>query len=179
MPLAAQRWPRPADPDAAGRLLERFAALGPAEAAWAGSPSGGALLACLGGNSPYLSDLALREHEALLRLRDVGPDAVAVDALAALAATDPAQPRPRVAGAMRRAKRQVALTVAVADQILHGGDLVDLLKDYARSYPDAGYGGTFLRWSMSDENEPYGSWAMDRRCGSAPSASPSTTSTRS
>src|SRR5260370_30968534 len=50
------------------------------------------------------------------------------------------------------------LTIAVADQILHGGDLVDLLKDYARSYPDAGYGGTFLRWSISEDSQPYGSW---------------------
>jgi ADP-ribosylglycohydrolase len=50
------------------------------------------------------------------------------------------------------------LTVAVADSILHGGDLVDLLKDYARSYPGAGYGGTFRRWAESDDREPYSSW---------------------
>jgi ADP-ribosylglycohydrolase len=50
------------------------------------------------------------------------------------------------------------LTVAVADSILHGGDLVDLLKDYARSYPAAGYGGTFRRWAESDDREPYNSW---------------------
>jgi ADP-ribosylglycohydrolase len=60
------------------------------------------------------------------------------------------------------------LTIAVADQILHGGDLVDLLKDYARSYPDAGYGGTFLRWSISEDSQPYGSWGN----GSAMRVSP-------
>jgi ADP-ribosylglycohydrolase len=60
------------------------------------------------------------------------------------------------------------LTIAVADQILHGGDLVDLLKDYARAYPDAGYGGTFLRWAMADDSQPYGSWGN----GSAMRVSP-------
>lgn len=50
------------------------------------------------------------------------------------------------------------LTVAVAESILHGGDLVDLLKEYARSYPGAGYGGTFRRWAESDDREPYNSW---------------------
>ena len=50
------------------------------------------------------------------------------------------------------------LTVAVAESILHGGDLVDLLKGYARSYPGAGYGGTFRRWAESDDREPYNSW---------------------
>jgi ADP-ribosylglycohydrolase len=50
------------------------------------------------------------------------------------------------------------LTVAVAEGILHGGDLVDLLKDYARSYPGAGYGGTFRGWAESDERAPYSSW---------------------
>lgn len=60
------------------------------------------------------------------------------------------------------------LTVAVADSILHGGDLVDLLKQYARAYPDAGYGGTFAAWAMSDSREPYNSWGN----GSAMRVSP-------
>lgn len=50
------------------------------------------------------------------------------------------------------------LTVAVADGILHGDDLTDLLKLYARAYPGAGYGGTFARWAESDDRDPYGSW---------------------
>ena len=45
------------------------------------------------------------------------------------------------------------LTVAVAESILHGGDLVDLLKGYARTYPGAGYGGTFRQWAESDDRE--------------------------
>jgi ADP-ribosylglycohydrolase len=50
------------------------------------------------------------------------------------------------------------LTIAVAESILHGGDLVDLFKDYARSYPSAGYGGDFRRWAASDSRESYNSW---------------------
>jgi ADP-ribosylglycohydrolase len=50
------------------------------------------------------------------------------------------------------------LTVAVAESILNDGDLVGLLKNYARSYPGAGYGGTFRRWAESESREPYSSW---------------------
>src|SRR5438094_590329 len=50
------------------------------------------------------------------------------------------------------------LTVAVADSILHGGDLTDLLRQWARAYPGAGYGGTFAAWAQSDQREPYNSW---------------------
>jgi ADP-ribosylglycohydrolase len=60
------------------------------------------------------------------------------------------------------------LTVAVAEHILQGADLVDLLKDYARSYPGAGYGGTFRRWAESDDRAPYQSWGN----GSAMRVSP-------
>jgi ADP-ribosylglycohydrolase len=60
------------------------------------------------------------------------------------------------------------LTVAVADWVLHGGDLVTYLKDYARAYPGAGYGGQFRRWAMSNDSEPYNSWGN----GSAMRVSP-------
>lgn len=50
------------------------------------------------------------------------------------------------------------LTVAVADWVLHGGDLAVLLKDYYRRYPGAGFGGDFRRWAASEESGPYGSW---------------------
>jgi len=60
------------------------------------------------------------------------------------------------------------LTVAVADQVLHGGDLAALLKDYARSYPHAGYGGNFHGWVNAAESEPYNSWGN----GSAMRVSP-------
>jgi ADP-ribosylglycohydrolase len=60
------------------------------------------------------------------------------------------------------------LTVAVAEGLLRGGDLVDLFKDYARRYPGAGYGVTFRRWAASDDREPYQSWGN----GSAMRVSP-------
>ncbi|UCG77222.1 MAG: ADP-ribosylglycohydrolase family protein [Nitrospirota bacterium] len=60
------------------------------------------------------------------------------------------------------------LTVAVADAILNNGDYVSFLKNYARRYPDAGYGYSFYSWMMSDENGPYNSWGN----GSAMRVSP-------
>ena len=72
-PWFARSWPAPADPAAALRLAERFAALGGAEAALAAQPGGGAMLAALGGGSPYLSDLLLREHAATLAMAAAGP----------------------------------------------------------------------------------------------------------
>jgi ADP-ribosylglycohydrolase len=50
------------------------------------------------------------------------------------------------------------LTIAVADSILTGGDLTDLLKAYARAYPAAGYGGSFRDWANSESRDSYGSW---------------------
>ena len=102
-------WPPPADPDAAARFVERFAPLDPA----ATVPL--ALLRALGGNAPYLADLALREAATLRAIVAEGAEAVVTRALAALAAVPPAAPRARVASALREAKRIVALAVAVAD----------------------------------------------------------------
>ncbi len=113
--LAPERLPRPADPEAAARLIERFAATSPASARLARQPGPRALLECLGGNSPYLADLAAREHETLRRLLRDGPDAVVKRALAELHALPIASPRAAVAHALRRAKRVAALAIAVAD----------------------------------------------------------------
>ena len=77
------------DRAAADRLIERFGALGRAEARLAAQPEIGALLAALGGNSPFLADLAIREAASLRRLATEGPDAVAATAMAALIATAP------------------------------------------------------------------------------------------
>ncbi len=60
------------------------------------------------------------------------------------------------------------LTVAVAESILYGGDLVNLFKEYAGIYPGAGYGGTFRRWAASESRKPYQSWGN----GSAMRVSP-------
>ncbi len=106
-------WPLPADAEAAERFTERLAALGRPEARLARDAA--AMLACLGGNSPYLSDLALREPAALRQLARHGPDAVVEAAMARLRRLPPATPRPALAAALREGKRIVALAVAVAD----------------------------------------------------------------
>ena len=108
-------WPSPHDPGAAERLIERFAEIGRAEARLVARPAVDAMLRALGGNSPYLADLAVREAASLRALVETGPDAVADLALKELAAIAPATSRVKIAAAMRRAKRVVALTTAVAD----------------------------------------------------------------
>ena len=60
------------------------------------------------------------------------------------------------------------LTVAVAESLLRPLDYVDAFHDYFHSYPDAGYGGTFFRWCLAKNREPYNSWGN----GSAMRVSP-------
>ena len=108
-------WPAPHDPNAAARLMERFAELGPDEARIAKQPAVAAMLAALGGNSPYLSDLVLREAPALLGIVANGPDRAVANAFAELATIRPSERRAIVASGMRRAKRIVALATAIAD----------------------------------------------------------------
>ena len=50
------------------------------------------------------------------------------------------------------------LTVAVADALMHGGDLATVFKDYYARYPGAGFGKGFRAWAASDSDEPYSSW---------------------
>ena len=108
-------WPAPHDPAAAKRTVERFAELGRAERRLVGDPATVALLRCLGGNSPYLADLAIREAQAVRALVANGPDIVVREAMAVLYALPPETGRERVAAALRQAKRIVALAVAIAD----------------------------------------------------------------
>jgi [glutamine synthetase] adenylyltransferase / [glutamine synthetase]-adenylyl-L-tyrosine phosphorylase len=108
-------WPAAFDTGAADRLVERFIDLGRTEARLAARPEVEAMLRCLGGDSPYLSDLALRESGVLVRFLADGPDATAASAMAALAQVKPRAKREVVAAALRRAKRQVALVCALAD----------------------------------------------------------------
>ena len=108
-------WPDPYDAGAGERLVERFSELGRTEAKLATRPAVAALLRSLGGNSPFLADLAVREAASLRTLIASGPDAAVATAMAELAALLPAVRRDRVAAAMRRAKRIVALATAIAD----------------------------------------------------------------
>lgn len=50
------------------------------------------------------------------------------------------------------------LTVAVADWILTGQNLVDLLHTYTHAYPGRGYGGLFCQWARNRVREPYNSF---------------------
>ena len=50
------------------------------------------------------------------------------------------------------------LTIAVALAILTGRPYRDTVLEIGRSYPHAGYGGSFIRWLMSDNPRPYNSW---------------------
>ncbi len=60
------------------------------------------------------------------------------------------------------------LTIAVAEAILADKGYLETIKDYARRYPNAGYGGHFWQWAHSDQLEPYNSWGN----GSAMRVSP-------
>ncbi len=60
------------------------------------------------------------------------------------------------------------LTIAVADAILTGRPYVETIREHGRRNPNAGYGGTFIRWLHSDTAEAYNSWGN----GSAMRVSP-------
>jgi ADP-ribosylglycohydrolase len=50
------------------------------------------------------------------------------------------------------------LTVAVAEWLMTGTDLVDLFHAYYRNYPGRGYGGKFHEWAGRRRREPYRSF---------------------
>ncbi len=60
------------------------------------------------------------------------------------------------------------LTMALADTLLNGTCYVDNLKSYYHRYPDAGFGGYFIRWARSKDTQPYNSFGN----GSAMRVSP-------
>ncbi|MFT8242962.1 bifunctional [glutamine synthetase] adenylyltransferase/[glutamine synthetase]-adenylyl-L-tyrosine phosphorylase [Roseomonas sp. BN140053] len=107
--------PAPFDPDAAERLLAGFAERGTAERAFAATAEGRAILLALGGHSPFLADLALREAGTLLRVFDRGPDAAFATALEPINRVAPDAERGQLGAVLRQAKRQGGLVVAAAD----------------------------------------------------------------
>jgi ADP-ribosylglycohydrolase len=60
------------------------------------------------------------------------------------------------------------LTVAIADAILHNKSYGANLMEYGNRYPDAGYGGSFIRWLAGSITGPYNSFGN----GSAMRVSP-------
>ena len=107
--------PRAFDPAAAERLLSRFIERDVISRGFAASPTGAALLNALGGHSPFLADLALREAPTLLRLAERGPDEALDLAMTPLRHADPGAAREQVGTLLRQVKRQAALIIATAD----------------------------------------------------------------
>ncbi len=105
-PPPALVFPPAADLAAARRLREDFAALGALERAFAATAAGEALLACLGGNAPYLAELACRESACLLAILADGPTATLARLLAELQNLAPGTPRRTLSAALRGAKRR-------------------------------------------------------------------------
>ena len=64
------------------------------------------------------------------------------------------------------------MILAIANWLIEDKDskdvLIDNLKFFGNLYPNAGYGGRFIRWLAQKSPEPYGSWAN----GSAMRVSP-------
>ncbi len=113
--LLPERLPPAFDAAAAERLRQRFAERDAAARAFAATAEGTALLNTLGGHSPYLADLALREAPTLARLVERGPDEAQALAMDPLRHADPAAGRDQVAALLRQVKRQAALIIATAD----------------------------------------------------------------
>lgn len=60
------------------------------------------------------------------------------------------------------------LTIATMDVLLNKKPFDVTYKEWFRKYPDAGYGGRFMKWGLSDSLEPYNSFGN----GSAMRVSP-------
>ena len=104
-------WPSPADPDAALRLIERLADTQERAVFAQAEPA----IRAIGGGSPFLSDLLVREHEIAADAFTRCPDPALETAFARLDALSPHEPRATLAAGLRSAKRQVALICALAD----------------------------------------------------------------
>ncbi len=50
------------------------------------------------------------------------------------------------------------LTAATADALLQGEGYADATLRWGRRHSNAGYGGSFFRWLLQDDPQPYGSW---------------------
>jgi len=109
------RWPLAADPRAAEHFVGQFAAIGANEAALVANADAAAMLVALGGNSPFLAELALSHSDAVCRLFAQGPEMVLQETTATLAALPPQTPRAQLATSLRRARQRAALAIAVAD----------------------------------------------------------------
>lgn len=108
-------WPAAFDPAAASRLIERI------EQRWDAAPAVlqtepiRRILDAVGGNSPYLAELVLREFPTFRAFCQDGPDTTLRTVFDALDRVQIGQPRAAIAAALRLAKRQAAMLIALAD----------------------------------------------------------------
>jgi glutamate-ammonia-ligase adenylyltransferase len=102
--------PAPFDPARAERTLAALESEGVALAA-----SARAVLEAASGNSPYLGRLALRERALLPMLFAEGPEIVVAAARASALSASEASDQNDAMAILRRAKRQAALAIALAD----------------------------------------------------------------
>ncbi len=109
-PIDATRLPRPFDSARAVRTLESLASAGY-------RPDGPerALIEAASGNSPYLARLLVRDHKVLLLLFATGPERVVENAKARALAVAGAADINAAMTALRIAKREAALAIALAD----------------------------------------------------------------
>ena len=61
-------------------------------------------------------------------------------------------------------------TVAVADILLYDRPAASTMQQWCRRYPDAGYGGSFAEWIMTDNPRPYGSFGNGAAMRVSPAA---------
>ncbi|MBB2196144.1 MAG: bifunctional [glutamine synthetase] adenylyltransferase/[glutamine synthetase]-adenylyl-L-tyrosine phosphorylase [Gluconacetobacter sp.] len=111
-------WPAPADPRGAGLLREDLDELWQEHALdpdLLHAEGVAAMLAAVGGNSPYLAGLIRRDAVPFARLLAEGPDAGMAAALDSMAALTPRDSHATIAATLRAAKRQAALAIALAD----------------------------------------------------------------
>ncbi|KXV77331.1 bifunctional [glutamine synthetase] adenylyltransferase/[glutamine synthetase]-adenylyl-L-tyrosine phosphorylase [Acetobacter cerevisiae] len=111
-------WAAPADAQAATHFAQDMTvalqeAGGPGDVL--NLPGAEGLVSCLGGNSPYLSDLARQDPVFFATLVQSGPEPCAKDVFAAFADFDITSGRECVARFLREAKKRTALICAVAD----------------------------------------------------------------
>ncbi len=116
-------WPAAGDPDRAADGLRRWQdvaerqdqlELREAARAAAQDPGGRRILEALFGNSPFLTRCIFADVSFFLGLLQLGPDAVVSQVISGLKA-DMGRDRARVMRDLRVARRELALTVAVAD----------------------------------------------------------------
>ena len=112
---ASKSFPPPADRDAAARLVESYAALGRQQARFARESAGRALLEAIGGNAPFLADLALRAPEIPIAVLREGADRVVGEIIQGIEDFAPDIAQDRLAAGLRQARGQAALAIALAD----------------------------------------------------------------